>query len=630
MSHITLYCRICLQNYDIFFVLPNFCKKNDHPGSFFGFTAYILYVNYLSNLIKLFSMKKNSRQSSTSQSSPSALPIWTPEGATILSAMEVFTSRASHDRDDERVLSELNKEFALDYLQQRLSLTRTQTQLVTHVLCHNAEHPQSLCIIEDLAELMAIHPLRMMQMTGDLDYLEDLGYLNSSTNVPRGERGWRVSKEARAALTSDQAFDPESLRLASNIDFLEAASVYIDEGMRYDPDSSIAANILRLMNRNTHLPVVANLLSLPTQQDIWFMVLMMVTLGVEHDEAVSPRDLERMLAPRFLRPIFQQIRQGEHLFAQKGYVLVYNQDGMAQGNLWTLSEQAWIDMLGSKEELCLINLAVEDDSIYRGLTRYQDITPKRLFFSGNTQDQVNRLTQLLQEEHYEQICQSLKQRGMPTGFCCLFYGTPGTGKTELVQQLAIATQRDLLQVDLSTLRDKFVGESEKQVKGIFDKYRALVRTQERAPILFFNEADAIFGNRMENTQRSVDKMENAIQNIILQEMEKLNGIMICTTNLTSCLDKAFDRRFLFKLEFEKPTNEARKQIWQSMLQGLNDEQATYLANHFDFSGGQIQNISRKQVINAIFSGNEDIDYEQVKIDCQNETLSRNNGRKIGF
>jgi SpoVK/Ycf46/Vps4 family AAA+-type ATPase len=185
-------------------------------------------------------------------------------------------------------------------------------------------------------------------------------------------------------------------------------------------------------------------------------------------------------------------------------------------------------------------------------------------------------------------------------------------------------------VDLSTLRDKFVGESEKQIKEVFDTYRSLVKTQEHAPILFFNEADAIFGNRMENTQRSVDKMENAIQNIILQEMESLNGIMICTTNLTTCLDKAFDRRFLFKLEFEKPTNEARKQIWQSMLEGLNDEQATYLANHFDFSGGQIQNISRKQVINAIFSGTDDIDYEQVKLDCQNETISRNNGRKIGF
>jgi SpoVK/Ycf46/Vps4 family AAA+-type ATPase len=236
----------------------------------------------------------------------------------------------------------------------------------------------------------------------------------------------------------------------------------------------------------------------------------------------------------------------------------------------------------------------------------------------------------LSEKEYANICQALKQRGMPTGFCCLFYGTPGTGKTELVQQLAIATQRDLFQVDLSTLRDKFVGESEKQVKRIFDRYRALVHSCERAPILFFNEADGIFGNRMENTQRSVDKMENAIQNIILQEMESLEGIMICTTNLTTCLDKAFDRRFLFKLQFDKPTNEARKCIWQSMLEGLNDEQATYLANHFDFSGGQIQNISRKQVIHAIFTGKEDIDYEQIKIDCQNESISRNNGRKIGF
>jgi hypothetical protein len=67
-----------------------------------------------------------------------------------------------------------------------------------------------------------------------------------------------------------------------------------------------------------------------------------------------------------------------------------------------------------------------------------------------------------------------------------------------------------------------------------------------------------------------------------------------------------------------------------MLDGLNDEQATELANRFDFSGGQIQNISRKQVINAIFSGSDNIDYEQVKEDCQNETISRNNRPRVGF
>lgn len=578
-------------------------------------------------------MKKIRRQSPTTQPSSFTIQTFNPEKATILSAMELYTTNF-HEMDisDKEDLAQAchNQELALDYLQHRLSLPLVQTQLVTYILCHNAQHPCVVCDTEDLSTMMDMHPLRIMQMKEDLDSLENLGFIVSSTNNPRGERGWRISPQAREAFTNNDAFDPRSLRLDSNIDFLEAASIFVNEGMRFDTDGSISANITRLIARNEHLPIVSGLKQLPTPHDMWFMLLMMITLGVERDEAVSARDLERILNPRALRSIFQQMRQGKHVFVQKDYVQHHHQGGMAQAQLWTLTEQAWIDMLGGKEEADLVTMSMASEDSVWGLTRYQDLTARPLFFSSNTQEQVNRLTRLLGEEQYAQICQNLKKRGMPTGFCCLFYGTPGTGKTELVQQLAITTQRDLFQVDLSTLRDKFVGESEKHIKGVFDKYRALVYSQERAPILFFNEADAIFGNRMENTQRSVDKMENAIQNIILQEMENLNGIMICTTNLTTCLDKAFDRRFLFKLQFDKPTNEARKCIWQSMLEGLNDEQATYLANHFDFSGGQIQNISRKQVINAIFSGTDDIDYEQVKRDCQDETISRNNGRKIGF
>jgi hypothetical protein len=468
----------------------------------------------------------------------------------------------------------------------------------------------------------------MMQMNNDLAQLEDLGYIVRNYDVPSGQ-GWSMSREAYDAFTKNQSFDPQSIILSSNLDFLERVSQYIDEGMRYDSNGLIAENITRLMKRNSHLQLVVNLQKMSCDVDKYFMLVMMVTMGIERDKCVSPNDMERMFPPRTVRSILQHLRQGSHPFCKNGHIEAYNQDGMTQFNLWVLTQQAWVDMLGSMEEAQILIPSMEDQAS-QVLTRYTDIVPRQLFFSSTTQEQVDRLMHFLSEKQYANICQALKQRGMPTGFCCLFYGTPGTGKTELVQQLAIATQRDLFQVDLSTLRDKFVGESEKQVKRIFDRYRALVRSCERAPILFFNEADGIFGNRMENTQRSVDKMENAIQNIILQEMESLEGIMICTTNLTTCLDKAFDRRFLFKLQFDKPTNEARKCIWQSMLEGLNDEQATYLANHFDFSGGQIQNISRKQVINAIFSGKEDIDYEQIKIDCQNETISRNNGRRIGF
>jgi SpoVK/Ycf46/Vps4 family AAA+-type ATPase len=237
---------------------------------------------------------------------------------------------------------------------------------------------------------------------------------------------------------------------------------------------------------------------------------------------------------------------------------------------------------------------------------------------------------LLQDDQYQQVVARLKEKNMPTGLNILLYGTPGTGKTELVQQLARETGRDIFIVDMAQIRDKFVGESEHNLARIFNTYRMYVARLRKTPILFCNECDAIFGARLENTSGSVDKMENALQNILLEQMEKLQGIMICTTNLTSTLDKAFERRFLLKLKLPKPGSEARKQIWATMLPKLSDEQTTVLANRFDFSGGQIQNVTRKQIINSIFSGSDEMDFNRILDDCTAETMDRTNGRQIGF
>lgn len=113
----------------------------------------------------------------------------------------------------------------------------------------------------------------------------------------------------------------------------------------------------------------------------------------------------------------------------------------------------------------------------------------------------------------------------------------------------------------------WVGESEKNIKAIFDRYREHVKNSKVAPILLFNEADAVIGKRREGAEKAVDKMENSIQNIILQEMETLDGIMIATTNLEQNMDKAFERRFLYKIKFNKPSVEARMNIWRSMIPG---------------------------------------------------------------
>ena len=193
------------------------------------------------------------------------------------------------------------------------------------------------------------------------------------------------------------------------------------------------------------------------------------------------------------------------------------------------------------------------------------------------------------------------------------------------------TGRDVLMVDVSQIKSCWVGESEKNIKATFDRYRKYVKESKVAPILLFNEADAVLGVRQEGAQKAVDKMENSIQNIILQEMETLEGIMIATTNLTSNLDKAFERRFIYKIEFERPGLEAKQQIWKTMIPSLSDSQAHSLASDFDLSGGQIENIARKRTVELILTGNEP-SQEQMREYCHGEMISSKQEKRtrIGF
>jgi len=125
-------------------------------------------------------------------------------------------------------------------------------------------------------------------------------------------------------------------------------------------------------------------------------------------------------------------------------------------------------------------------------------------------------------------------------------------------------------------------------------------------------------------------MENAMQNIILQEMENLNGIMIATTNLTDNLDKAFERRFLYKMEFPKPTPNERVHIWQSMLPELSDDNAMVLAKKYDFSGGQIENITRKHIVDCILNGEDELNMNTIYDACSSELIRSKNNKHIGF
>ena len=222
-----------------------------------------------------------------------------------------------------------------------------------------------------------------------------------------------------------------------------------------------------------------------------------------------------------------------------------------------------------------------------------DIPEKVLYFTPELQQRYSEISELLQPANYDKLVKRLRKNGMKTGFAMLFEGSPGTGKTESVYQLAHQSGRSVFQEDLSALKSKWYGDTEKQVKALFDRYRKLAEKSEIVPILAINEADGLLSTRKTNGNSSVGQTENSTQNIILHELEDLEGIFIATTNLMGNLDRAFDRRFMFKVHFGKPTAETRFRIWQEKIPFLTDTAAMELAEAFELSGGQIDNIARK-------------------------------------
>ena len=256
---------------------------------------------------------------------------------------------------------------------------------------------------------------------------------------------------------------------------------------------------------------------------------------------------------------------------------------------------------------------------------------KALFYNPAEQQQVERLRDMLGEEALQKVFENLKARGLRTGITCLFHGAPGTGKTETVYQLARLTGRKLLEADAAQLRGQYYGDSEKSVRELFKNYRKACQENDRMPILLFNEADAVLGKRMDGAVRAIDRTENSLQNLLLEEMENFSGIFIATTNLDKNLDPAFDRRFLYKICFSRPEAASRKQIWESQFDGLQEEAAAELAAEFDLSGGQIENVARKYTIDNVMY-DKPLDLEQLRQFCREEAKVKEKSvrRKIGF
>jgi len=211
--------------------------------------------------------------------------------------------------------------------------------------------------------------------------------------------------------------------------------------------------------------------------------------------------------------------------------------------------------------------------------------------SKKTRETLDNLMQQVDKEVVARLVKwGIKKKKSGIDARIIFYGSAGTGKTMTAYSLAKSLKRQVLAFDCSKILSMYVGESEKNVRKIFDTFYELSEKTKTEPILLLNEADQFLGARSSGTITGADQMHNQMQNIFLEQIENFRGMLIATTNLLENIDKAFSRRFNYKIEFKKPDEAQRKELWKLMLpldapyeEGFDsDKLATYA-----LTGGQI-------------------------------------------
>ncbi|MDE6485833.1 MAG: ATP-binding protein [Duncaniella sp.] len=537
----------------------------------------------------------------------------------ILEAFEYIVELAENSNLDADFF--MKADMQIKYASRKLKLTPMQVVLLA-IFVDRSEDRRIM--MSEMASYTGCRTTKFLRLANDIDRLEALRYIRASRS--RDSLSFRVPAPVLASLRKNQPYVHVEVPVLDLHGFFDRFKKYMEEmnndELTYD---RLKEQTFEILGQIKDSAFVRGLSRFDLADSDKLLFIFMAHLFVDdNDDNIRFSDIEDLYDDDEL-PGWQRSELRTHSSDLFEFKLIenVNEDGMARSDAFKLTDFAKEELLG---ELNLSTSAKSD----KGLIKADTLAAKKLIYNAAEAELIDELTSILSADRFAEVQKRLEKAGMRKGFCCIFYGAPGTGKTETVYQLARLTGRDIMRVDVDKIKSCWVGESEKNIKSLFDRYRNICRSRELAPILLFNEADAVLGVRMEGASRAVDKMENSIQNIILQEMEALDGIMIATTNLTTNLDKAFERRFLYKIRFDKPAVESRAHIWQTMLPGLTDTDAATLAKRFDLSGGEIENIARKHSVNAILSGKEDIDIEDLIDCCLNERLSNTSRGRIGF
>ena len=433
--------------------------------------------------------------------------------------------------------------------------------------------------LEDLSNYIECHPLTILKFN-DFENLLTLRLIRKDSGETHRRRSmvrdrinalrFYVPREYIDAISDGKKLEPNS-KPTNNLSVYELLDCIGDTIEDKDNDivsfKDMISEIYQLLNDNSDLPLVRAFKQLKLDPDD--LVLLLFTLHQFVNYEGCSIDLIRTLRSIFPSDVQYTIRRafmhGRSELQKKNLLQLESADFKSDKTIELTEKAVEIFIPEEDRELFQKRESKKMDVIYA-----KDIKEKRLYFNPEESKSLDFLVDVLKPENYKAIIARMKEQGLNGGFTVLFHGYAGTGKTESVYQIARQTGRNIKMVVISETKSHWFGQSEKLIKSIFDEYRKMVEYCEVAPILLFNECDGIFSSRKTIGKSSVDQTENAIQNIILQEMEVFNGILIATTNLPKSLDSGFSRRFSFKAFYDKPTEESKYHIWLDKIPTLVD------------------------------------------------------------
>ncbi|KAA6228142.1 MULTISPECIES: ATP-binding protein [unclassified Campylobacter] len=263
--------------------------------------------------------------------------------------------------------------------------------------------------------------------------------------------------------------------------------------------------------------------------------------------------------------------------------------------------QRIINVRGKQSAKIKLENAIKEQDIFELIEPSTDI--KDVIMPENTQI---LLANILKQQD-KKVLERLNSWGIKTNknieAKIIFYGPAGTGKTMSALSIAKSMKKAVLSFDCSKILSKWVGESEQNVRKIFDTYKHVCNSCKQSPILLLNEADQFLSTRISGGSGS-DKMHNQMQNIFLEQIERFNGVLIATTNFLESFDSAFSRRFDYKIEFKKPEFKDRLKMWQKFLPKnveFDEEFNLKTLANYELSGAQILMVIKNTALRAAVS-----------------------------